>query len=748
MPCGGHDIGLNVWVEDGALFFYIDRSGSFDENQQMLKLGRVRTLLDPNPFEADQPFSQTLNTQNGRVEITAGQPEVRIRLWVEVNRPVIHIEIDGDATFKATTTYESWRTEPRAISTDRRHQTATYIGYPGEVTTWPDTTEFKDGGIQFYHRNRNDKLVIDKLIAQQNLESIRDYIPDTQRNRTFGGFLRAPGMKPAGHTEGVYPLIPFKGWNLQNETPTHQQHIEIACHTDQSATLEAWESGLQSLLSASSPTLDEARETAQHWWQNFAERSYIQINQDASDPDDQGWQIGRNYALFRYMLGCNAQGDWPSKFNGHLFTTDPGHIKGMMGFREGDDLTHETVDFRQWGGGSFTAQNQRLVYWPLLKSGDADMMPTQFDYYHRALPAAEGRVKQYWGHEGCCFAEQLENFGLPIGWAWGWEDTDDAHHTRTPDLDPTLEAGTWVKYYYETQLEFCYMILEYRRFQGLDISRWMPFIRASVAFFDAHYRMRCKELTGEEFDAEGNYIFAPTKALETYEDAVNPLPIIAALTKLLPELLELPDTLSTATDRDRWTGMLGRIPALPTRKVDEHTIFAPAEQFKNEKINMEDPQMYAVFPYTIALPGTPEFEIAQNTWEHDDLKIHFKPCWGQSGIWAARLGRTEEARTLAIDKLADAPRRFPAFWGPGPDWVPDVDHGGSGMIGLQEMLMQTDGDQIRLLPAWPKDWDVDFKLHAPKQTTVEVSVRDGKILDIKVTPDIRRKDVVIAATYE
>jgi hypothetical protein len=80
--------------------------------------------------------------------------------------------------------------------------------------------------------------------------------------------------------------------------------------------------------------------------------------------------------------------------------------------------------------------------------------------------------------------------------------------------------------------------------------------------------------------------------------------------------------------------------------------------------------------------------------------------------------------------------------------VPDVDHGGSGMIGLQEMLMQTDGDQIRLLPAWPKDWDVDFKLHAPKQTTVEVSVRDGKILDIKVTPDIRRKDVVIAATYE
>jgi|GEM_PF-2627680 len=35
------------------------------------------------------------------------------------------------------------------------------------------------------------------------------------------------------------------------------------------------------------------------------------------------------------------------------------------------------------------------------------------------------------------------------------------------------------------------------------------------------------------------------------------------------------------------------------------------------------------------------------------------------------------------------------------------------MIGLQEMLLQTIGDQIVLFPAWPKDWAVDFKLHAP-----------------------------------
>ena len=58
-------------------------------------------------------------------------------------------------------------------------------------------------------------------------------------------------------------------------------------------------------------------------------------------------------------------------------------------------------------------------------------------------------------------------------------------------------------------------------------------------------------------------------------------------------------------------------------------------------------------------------------------------------------------------------------------------------------LMQTIGDRILLLPAWPKDWDVDFKLHAPRQTTVECSFRVGKIKKLIVSPHEREKDVVV-----
>ena len=87
--------------------------------------------------------------------------------------------------------------------------------------------------------------------------------------------------------------------------------------------------------------------------------------------------------------------------------------------------------------------------------------------------------------------------------------------------------------------------------------------------------------------------------------------------------------------------------------------------------------------------------------------------------------------------------RFPAFWGPNADWIPDQDHGSVFITALQRMLMLTDGDTINLMPAWPDDWNATFKLHAPYKTVVEGRIENGKLLGLKVTPESRRKDVVI-----
>ena len=85
----------------------------------------------------------------------------------------------------------------------------------------------------------------------------------------------------------------------------------------------------------------------------------------------------------------------------------------------------------------------------------------------------------------------------------------------------------------------------------------------------------------------------------------------------------------------------------------------------------------------------------------------------------------------------------PWFWSKNSDWIPDMDNGGAGMITLQLMLMQCDGNRIQLLPAWPDDWTADFKLHAPYQTTVEGHVEHGNVTKLKVVPGNRAKDVVV-----
>ena len=93
MPCVGGDMGLNVWIENDELLFYVGREGCRDENGSLLKMGRVRVAISPSPFAKGAKFSQELKLREGLVEIRAAVPEknsATIRIWVEVDRPIVH----------------------------------------------------------------------------------------------------------------------------------------------------------------------------------------------------------------------------------------------------------------------------------------------------------------------------------------------------------------------------------------------------------------------------------------------------------------------------------------------------------------------------------------------------------------------------------------------------------------------------------------------------------------------------------
>ena len=742
MPCGGGDIGMNIWVEEGDILFYLSRSGTFDENNCQLKQGRFRIRLFPNPFKDAKDFRQELKLKDGYVEVSAGGTQ--IQLWADVYHPVVHVEITNAQPLRTEVSYENWRYKERMIRKGEGQQCSYKWAPPkGAVTTadfvslsskrkLPGMTK-KGNLLLFYHRNP-EQTVFDIAVAQQGMENVKSQMMNPLKHLTFGGYLFGDNLEYTGTTDSIYADTDYRAWNFRSSKASRKEQFCIVLHTEQTTTVEQWEQDLQISLQRIAPqgkisseivSLDKKQ--TRLWWNAFWQRSFIEpIGNTENKNDSDIKKITRNYTLFRYMLGCNAYGSIPTKFNGGLFTFDPCHIDEKQAF---------TPDYRKWGGGTMTAQNQRLVYWPMLKSGDFDMMSSQFDFYNRMLKNAELRTQVYWQHNGACFCEQIENYGLPNPAEYGFK--------RPEWFDKGLEYNAWLEYEWDTILEFCQMILETKNYANADITPYLPLIESSLTFFDEHYRQLASRRGRKALDGNGHLVLFPGSACETYKMTNNASSTIAALKTVLENYGKKDEMLKT-------------IPPIPLRYIEIKDSLNPAAspELKQtispaaswERINnVETPQLYPVFPWRIYGVGKENFELARNTYFYDPEAIRFRSHvgWKQDNIWAACLGLTEEAKRLALAKLSNGPHRFPAFWGPGYDWAPDHNWGGSGMIGLQEMLLQTNGEQILLFPAWPKEWDIHFKLHAPGETTVEATLKDGKVTDLKVLPESRKKDIII-----
>jgi len=723
MPLGGGDIGLNVWVEKGNLYFYVSRSGTFDEHNTLLKLGRVKIELTPNPFKDNDGFQQELVLKDGYIKIA--QNNTKIKLWVDVFNPVIHLDLQSEQPLKMKASYESWRYKNREVKGKANNANSYKWAPQGDIITYQDSISFENSGVKFYHKNR-EETVFDVTVKQQKMESVKGQMMNPLKHLTFGGFMEGFNMKSAGTYSGIYQDTDFKGFSLESIKTSKKHHLKLYLHTNQSEQFNDWDEDLNHKISAYKSKEKKAEKNTQIWWNSFWNRSFIYTQKTNSKENDSVYQIGQNYQLFRYMLGCNAYGKYPTKFNGGLFTYDPVFTNPELSF---------TPDFRNWGGGTMTQQNQRLVYFPMLKSGDFDMMDSQLNYYLTLQKNAELRSEVYWNHKGAAFTEQLENFGLPNPAEYEWK--------RPADYDAGMQYNAWLEYQWDTVFEFCNMMLEQNQYAGKDVKKYNDFILSCLRFFDEHYQYLAKKRGRKALDANGHLALYPGSAVETYKMAYNANSTIAALKVISEKLLKVSGENLSTEEVDFLKAFQTRIPPLNFREINHQKVLSPAKSW--ERINnTEAAQLYPVFPWELYGIGKPDLKVAQNTYflDEDVLKFRSHIGWKQDNIFAARLGLNEEAAKYTLLKMADSGRRFPAFWGPGFDWVPDHNWGASGMIGMQDMLLQEANGKIYLFPAWPKDWNVHFKLHASNNTTVEVKLENGKLELLKVIPEERRKDIL------
>lgn len=713
MPLGNGDLALNVWTEtNGDLVLLAAKSDAWSENGQLLKLGRVRIRLNPNPFAAGPSFAQTLHLESGEVTLAAGPNSARI--WVDANHPAAHVEIQTAQAASLEVSGESWRTQEYHLD-QRAVQKAGFFEFGND----PEGLDFDPDDISPADHNRiawchfDRRSIYPLALAREHLESLAAQFPDPLLHRCFGLMLKGDRLASDGDQR------------LKSTRNAKSFRVDLYALTLQNTTPADWHSRLNRLADATDATsLARARKAHQQWWADFWNRSWLSVRGSPAAA-----RVSQSYAMQRYMTACAGRGAQPIKFNGSLFTV--GHdLPAGIASSEGN---HDP-DFRAWGA-SFWNQNTRWVYWPLIATGDNDLLAPWYHMYVSALPLAEACSQSYFHHPGAAFIETIYFWGLPNINDFGWDNPG-----------PELQSE-WMRYHIQGGLEVLAQMLDsYDCLQDAAFARnsLLPLADGVITYYDRHWPR----------DPNGKILLSPAQAIETYQrDAVNPAPDIAGLMCVLPRLLALPESLTSQAQRDLWSKVLrdlpplprgttakGKLPPLGAGDPDGKPVLLPAAKYGPTR-NAENPELYAVFPYRLYGVGKPDLQLARDTFAA--RLFPFAKCWGQDGVEAALLGLTDRAGDVVQQEFTSyGNERFPWFWSKNSDWIPDMDNGGAGMATLQLMLLQCDGRRIRLLPAWPNDWDADFKLHAPLQTIVEGRVEHGRLVRLNVTPPARARDVI------
>jgi len=559
--------------------------------------------------------------------------------------------------------------------------------HEGDVTTATETVHVNRAS-SFAEYNHRAKIDAQEL-----------GIADPLLGRTWGLFLSASNLSP----------------DLD-----HRIVIAAVCHPPRQGS-----DGAATVRAEGRSLLARAKTEAERWldehhrhWREFWHRSWIALESATGDAEYEE----RLWYTNLYLIACACGGAYPPRFNGATYLLDK--------------------DARSWDYG-YWFQNMREVYWPLLATGHWEFMRGFFQMYFDALPFVCAQTKNIFGIDAPSFRE-TQSF-------WGWSPDTDLVNSRTNQA---------VHHNFSSNLEVCLLMEWYTRASGDEPflrGQFYPFLKEILRFFVAYAKK------GDD----GRYHIAPSNALEVWPDAKDPMPDIAGLRYLLPRLIAWGEAFGEdPAMMARWREFLQNLAPIPigrwtiTSKFAEHIhaeewhvasepdpngLFLPAADKTCEKMqrrNMENAELYVVFPWGLVGMDSPEAERRrfENTWNHRTWKL-VNNGWAQDVPQLARMGWAEAAKAASLEH-ASYSQRFPsgAFISPARAHfhglltdTPYLDSAGAHLMGLNEMLFQSYDGIIRICPAVSAEWSGQFKLHALDGFVVEASFTRGRPVRARIT---------------
>jgi len=663
MPFGNGVVAGNIWTEKDGVRIYLARNDSWSELGRLMKIGRLH--LDIDSLKWDNNFSQTLDLASGSIKIE--NPDVTLTIFADSDFPVIWIHGVMKNASKVIITPEIWREKPvnpRYVA-NGCESIWSAVGFLSAPFLESADVIVKGG---FYHHN--DTSVIQMTAINNHLNP--DMVPEQIKNRTFGALMSSTELS-----------CDEKGGSISTEKPIKEFVVKVAVISTQGN----WNKESNKVLS-DVENYNKAYSRTKTYWEKLWDKSYIKV----STPDIvTGKKITESYNCQRWMTTIAGKSDYPIKFSGSLFT-----VKEME------------PDCRRWGE-CYWWQNTRLPYYPMLKTGDWDVLTQFFKFFNSLIPVFKENARSYHNSDGATFPETMTPYGT-------FAVKDFGYGQRYPQ-------SMWIRHIMQGPLDLVHLMMDYYRYSNDKKFMYEVAFPMSEEFLEFF-------ISRNQLDQSGKLRIKNTQALETYWfDVENDAPEIAGLHSVVKDFRSIEGEISIPKSlADKIDYLENVVPAIPVQKDSTGSeYFLPAEVFKDTTTNCENPELMSIFPFRLSTIVNNK-EIGINSFMKRKNKFDYG--WPSDGQVAAILGLTDIAKEQLIARIANTnPKyKFISYYGPNFDWTPDQCHGGNIMTILQEMVMQCYDNKVYLLPAFPKEWNVCFRLAVPGNTFVKGKYNGGKWL--------------------
>lgn len=422
------------------------------------------------------------------------------------------------------------------------------------------------------------------------------------------------------------------------------------------------------------------------WWRHFQSISSVHVPDAA---------IQREYDLARYFYGAGSRADSPPLTLQGVWTADDGRLP-------------------PWKGDYHNDLNTEMTYLAAPEAGLFDANRSFLRFNWNLLPQYRHFARTFYGVPGAVVPGVESLIGRPLG---GW-----AQYAFSPVM------GAWVAQSFYQQWRYTMD----RRFLHDRAYPFMAEIGTALRALMHTWR-------------DGKLHLPLSSSPELYDDSLQAwLPPssnfdVALERALFGELQKMASTLGDPTAARHWADVLAQLPELDV----EHGILTVAPGIPLPFSHRHLSHLIAIYPLALLDPRASKRVATVANASVDDFIAKGSSHWeGYTLAWLAC--------TLAyLDRGDDAQHWLDEF---ARDYVSPNGfhvngyHGGPFtlegnmlvMQAVQEMLLQSEHDTVRIFPAVPHDWrDASFhRLRARGGFIVSGQFRDGQTQSMSVTATV------------